>query len=112
MAQLASSPIPLVFDGRGYGLSNCIVTHRPGSTSAASITVYGTDANGDIRATELVSSRNLSTNANGNGIYVDVIQLPPDPLLAVWYVIDDCERIADLISVQFTAAIPAEAIAT
>lgn len=110
---ITGAPVNLVYDGRGHALVNVIVTHRPNDASNnATITVEGIDANGDKRSTPLLDDQALSNNASTDGFAVDVFQLPPDPLMAVWYVIEDAEYIDELVSVQFTAAIPVEVIPT
>ena len=103
--KIISEPLNIVFDGRGYGLINCIVTHRP-TLTAATITIYGIDANGDELT--LVNAQELKTYINESDVVMDVIPLRLDPLMIVWYEIDGSERMKELISVQFTSALPAE----
>jgi hypothetical protein len=105
---LYSSLLALAFDGRGYGLYNCIVTHRPRTASAAKMVITGIDANGTPWASDV--EKDLMTTTGG-AYCVDVIRLPPDPLLAVRWELQNAENTAELISVQFTAAIPAEVTA-
>lgn len=105
MAKITSDPISLVFDGRGYGLINCIVVHRP-SLLAASISIYGIDANGD--KVTLASAHALKTALLESEIVVDVIPIMQDPLTVIWYEIDNSENMIELPSVQFTSALPAE----
>ncbi len=112
MAEITSDTADIVYDGRGFGLVNLVVAHKPlSSVNRAAVSLVGVDANGD--ESTLVDQRalkKLDSDIELGQPRIDVIQLTIDPMMSLRYVIHNSERMMSLISVKVTTSLPAEII--
>ncbi|MHB0929725.1 MAG: hypothetical protein ACYC3W_12625 [Candidatus Nanopelagicales bacterium] len=112
MADITSDTADIVFDGRGFGLVNLVVTHKPlSSVNRAAFSLIGIDANGD--ESTLVNQYSLMKLDADNQIgqaRIDVVQLTIDPMMSLRYIIHNSERMMALLSVKVTTSLPAEVI--